>query len=1527
MVRPVTEDDIGLKTLYDVLDETPETDLAAIVDIIAIHGIGAHPDDTWCKKVGDGVDQHYVNWLQDMLPAAVSNTRILRYGYESQWFGDNAISTKVPIIAKRLLEQLKLLRVNCPDRPLIFIAHCFGGLVVLKTIVEAKRAHLKWPGIYTSTVGMMFFGTPFRGAGGMDQTTMLKAALSQYAEEQIQIANLNILAPGNEMLVDLMDTFMETRQEKHKTPVVCFFEQKRSNVGRIVGGKDKLTFLVDESAGCLDPSEATEKHSMSRNHFDMNKFGRRTEEDFLVVRKELVKMVEQGPELLQVRSELRTPLQKYYEVPSIQVSDFIGREDLLETMKFDFSNRSTTARPKILVLQALGGQGKTQLALEYCRRSKTTFRGIFWIDATSQSTAEKSIELIANKLNSTHGRILRSLDSKIEFVKSSLEEWDDYWMLVFDNYDQPSAFTNIKTFIPSGGHGVILFTSRHEATKRLGKLIKVPPMTNDEGLRLLLRQYSIDDIKLNYSEGSKILQRLGNLALAIDQAAAYISYKAILLSEFLPEFEAQREKVLQYTPKYFWEYKKFNNDTEKERSINAYTTWEMSFQQIAPDNSRRKRNMTHFLTLSAFLEASNIGEYLFRYFQMYANPIPEWIQIFRSSYDETDHLEQPNTSSFGKASFGPDVYPELKTQSSNQKWNSELYWDLLRELQQLSLLESSTPKLGSAGAQFSLHPLIRDWLQLRKVTDRQEFTKEAIKLITILLDSDLISTADLERKQEILAHIDTCVSNDKQFLKENGFSNGSLNSEAESFSEFYSTRGRWDEAERLQVTVLETRKRTLGEKHLDTLTSMAHLASTYQSQGRWGEAEGLQVTVLETTKRTLGEEHPDTLRSMGNLACTYRNQGRWGEAEGLQVTVLEAMKRVRGDEHPDTLRSMGNLAGTYQHQGRWGEAEGLEVTVLETTKRILGEEHPDTLTSMGNLACTYRDQGRCSEAEGLQVTVLEAMKRTLGEEHLDTLRNMAHLAGTYQDQGRWGEAEGLQMTVLETTKRTLGDEHPDTLSSMANLACTYQSQGRWSEAEGLEVRVLETRKPTLGDEHPDTLTSMGNLAGTYQSQGRWSEAEGLEVTVLETSKRTFGDEHPDTLSSMANLACTYRSQGRWGEAKGLEVTVLETRKRTLGDEHPDTLRSMGNLAGTYQHQGRWGEAEGLQVTVLETRKRTLGDEHPDTLRSMGNLASTYRNQGRYGEAERLEVRVLETRKRTLGDEHPDTLRSMACLACTYRNQGRWGEAEGLNVRALETMKRTLGDEHPDTLRSMANLAGTYRDQDRWGEAEGLEVRVLETSKRTFGDEHPDTLSSMANLAVTYSSQDRWDEAEGLEVRVLETRKRTLGDEHPDTLTSMANLASTYSSQGRWDEAEGLEVRVLETRKRTLGDEHPDTLRSMANLACTYWNQDRWGEAEGLEVRVLEMSKCTLGEEHPDTLRYIGNLASTYGSQGRWDEAEGLDVTVLETRKRTLREEHPDTLRSKGILAGMLYAKPGRMDKLRNWLARRERTVRHRGVHV
>jgi hypothetical protein len=118
----VTDEDIGLKVLREAPAEAaeiieyiypysnrPSESILSHPSIVAIHGIGAHPDDSWCKNIGTVESPQWANWLtkEDMLPAVAPNARIMRYGYQSQWFGEGAMRQKASTVANRLLLALR----------------------------------------------------------------------------------------------------------------------------------------------------------------------------------------------------------------------------------------------------------------------------------------------------------------------------------------------------------------------------------------------------------------------------------------------------------------------------------------------------------------------------------------------------------------------------------------------------------------------------------------------------------------------------------------------------------------------------------------------------------------------------------------------------------------------------------------------------------------------------------------------------------------------------------------------------------------------------------------------------------------------------------------------------------------------------------------------------------------------------------------------------------------------------------------------------------------------------------------------------------------------------------------------------------------------------------------------------------------------------------------------------------------------------------------------------------------------------
>jgi hypothetical protein len=79
------------------------------------------------------VSEQTVFWPLDLLPKNFPNVRIFTYGYDSHvinWFKGPAMQLDIFSYGESLLNGLEARRRDCPERPLIFIVHSLGGLIL-----------------------------------------------------------------------------------------------------------------------------------------------------------------------------------------------------------------------------------------------------------------------------------------------------------------------------------------------------------------------------------------------------------------------------------------------------------------------------------------------------------------------------------------------------------------------------------------------------------------------------------------------------------------------------------------------------------------------------------------------------------------------------------------------------------------------------------------------------------------------------------------------------------------------------------------------------------------------------------------------------------------------------------------------------------------------------------------------------------------------------------------------------------------------------------------------------------------------------------------------------------------------------------------------------------------------------------------------------------------------------------------------------------------------------------------------------
>jgi hypothetical protein len=92
-----------------------------------------------------------------------------------------------------------------------------------------------WPGIFSSTAGIVFLSTPHRGTGPQTSKGLVLAAIA--ANLQVEPKILEVLVYENDVLMEVLDDFITTCKA-HNKPISCFFEQKISNVGKVISGNN-----------------------------------------------------------------------------------------------------------------------------------------------------------------------------------------------------------------------------------------------------------------------------------------------------------------------------------------------------------------------------------------------------------------------------------------------------------------------------------------------------------------------------------------------------------------------------------------------------------------------------------------------------------------------------------------------------------------------------------------------------------------------------------------------------------------------------------------------------------------------------------------------------------------------------------------------------------------------------------------------------------------------------------------------------------------------------------------------------------------------------------------------------------------------------------------------------------------------------------------------------------------------------------------------------------------------------------------
>ncbi len=229
------------------------------------------------------------------------------------------------------------------------------------------------------------------------------------------------------------------------------------------------------------------------------------------------------------RSVFPGTLPAVWNVPHQRNQHFLGREPLLEGLHAALRSGGEGERRQ--ALYGVGGVGKTQVAVEYAYRYAGDYSFVWWLRAEEPAVLAADYAGMYGKLE------MPPADAKDpKYVNDEVRralEGRDGWLLVFDNAVRPE---DVLEYLPGGGH--VIITSRAAGWGGAGVAEReVEPLSDEAAADFLLKRTP------ERTAAAALAAALGNLPLALDQAAAYAAQAGLSLAGYLELFRALGPEV------------------------------------------------------------------------------------------------------------------------------------------------------------------------------------------------------------------------------------------------------------------------------------------------------------------------------------------------------------------------------------------------------------------------------------------------------------------------------------------------------------------------------------------------------------------------------------------------------------------------------------------------------------------------------------------------------------------------------------------------------------------------------------------------------------------------------------------------------------------------------------------------------------------------------------------------------------------------------------------------------------------------
>ncbi|EPS42862.1 hypothetical protein H072_3143 [Dactylellina haptotyla CBS 200.50] len=1292
---------VGLKPLTDYSKSHK------VVDIIAVHGIGANPDSTWTKN-----GKH---WLQDgdMLPAAVPNARILRFAYESQWLGKNMISQKLPDVAESLLRALKQERQNCPHRPIIFVGHCFGGIVIEKALTAARITR-GFSNIVDHVAGVVFLATPHKGTGSQSSAAVV-ANIAAYAGIGQRSQLVDSLEPQSDFLEDIVRSFSQLANDI-RIPLRCFFEQRKTDVSAIIRAymPPFLRFraevmVVDEHSACLD---GFERIGLGLNHFQINKFDGPDDGYYKTVRDQIQGLVTEAYECVQKRI-LQSGTTFHVSPP--RNLNFTGRSDTLDELE-ELVQVSEDGQRRA-ALYGLEGIGKTSIAIELAYRVRTRCN-VFWTEGSTNELFKNSLLSIGEKVN-----ILTGASRDPNIVRDWLNsEESGPWLLIVDNaqslrrtmangdHKGPIAaeaeLDDIEDFLPTNRGTIILTTSDREIMESLEdgwQEIDITSMQPDEATDLLFK-LGTSLPNLVRSEVSTLVADLGHFPIAIVQAVANMKYLSKSVKKYAQELQEQMEKHTSTNDSLEHLLTKRGSGLKPRKEQHQQSlleTWDISYRPLAEAN----QSAASLLQVFSLLSSSPIARKF--------------------------------------------LHPELLSRIG---FTSEQQID--QALAMLCSFAFTSVSGEDEDRVYQVHRLVILWSR-SKITDHENIANITFDLIRECFPQGSQNT--LRERQEgaiILSHARSiesyCTANPK-------VEQDKVMNLKRKIGRYYARTGSPLEAEtHMKACIAYHSNKDTEDSQKELATCHTILGTSLQFQAKFEEAIQNYDIAFSLRSKVFGPDHQSTMDILGDKADSLYSLGRLKEALESYLATYTCIKA--SDSGGARLAHILNgMANVYKNIGDAENARKCFSEGYQAAIKAHGYEHPTTWTLMNGLVGLLDDLQDHEAQEEAKAIFIDAV-RNIAQKH------KLELEESQQDI----DLTEAQEKVFPIVKRLLGEKHTSTIGYMDYLATCLRNDGNLEKALSWYQDAYNLSVEVCGPENLATLDVAHNLSTVCLELGKLEMAAEYLKLSINGSLKLLRPTHPKILNSKMDNGYCLLDLGRYDEAMRSFEEVYEGRKIELRPGHPDTLVPLSAMAGVYENLEDNEKALELYKRVLDGYLEDTSPEPkpiPDVIRNLGRLLM---DMDRNLEA----FETLSKLDNIKGDNKRGRLYTKCLKAKAMMNlEGQSKPGIEMAKEGLEGLRKFLPEEHMYVMTALEIVATGLKKQGNNIEALEFITQLLSSYARTQGEDAQGTLDVMVEKADILLALKRKDEALALYSTAAKDLKRTLGDEHPMTVSTIQKEAA------------------------------------------------------------------------------------------------------------------------------------------------------------